>query len=149
MATEQRDWRSLEAKIGNGLTFEEAYTQAGIPEDEAKAYLISRISKKEAISGELKMLAEQAIKVGLKGLIKIAEEGPRVATRESDGAGGGTSYTPISSDLDAAQALTKFGIDAIKLINQFQPIEAKQPPKVNPGTAGGLMDDLWDLRKPG
>lgn len=144
-----RDWRSLEAKIRNGITFADAVSQAGIPETEAAEYLIARLGSKPAVSGEIKILAEQALKVGLKTLIKIAEEGPRIASRETDAAGGSTGITPISSDYDAAQALTKFGIDAIKLLKQFDTTDSV-PPKVNSAASGGgaFTADLWDLKNP-
>ena len=79
--------------------------------------------------------------MALEKLIKITQGGQRVSS-ESSGPGSLTSY--CSDDLDAAKALAKLAIDALKL--------GFGPPKVKVEMKGGkgstFQADLWDLTGP-
>lgn len=140
----KRDWKSFEAKLARGLSIQTAAEEAGISDDEVSAYITKRLGTKEGASVELKLIAEKAIQKGLETLIKIAGDGPRFAV--SDGQGGGS--TPINSDLDAAKALTRLGIDAIKLSKQSNESKSSASGASSPGTVN-VFGDLWDLRAPG
>lgn len=118
---------------------QEASEQLGIPVEEAIKIATDRLEKRDLVSFELKLVAEKSLQVALEKLITIAQGDQRISS-ESNGPGTLTSYN--SDDLDAAKALAKLAIDALKL--------GFGPPKVNVKTGKGssVQLDLWDVYGP-
>lgn len=95
----------------------------------------------DRLNFELYMRAHGAIKTALTKLKKLARGDQRVSS-ESVGKGMGIAY--MSDDLEAAKALAKFGIDAMRLART---VRSKDQ---SPGSQD-LFDkapDPWDLKKP-
>ena len=136
----KRDWEGLARKIRNGMPIRQAIISCGIPEAEALEYVLKAMPKPTEISYELKLLAERALEVGVNKLVTIAEEGPRYS---------GQFETVNNSDLIAAQALAKLGVEVLKM-------SVAQNPEVKARTSKATLQlDLWDsqgaweLKKPG
>lgn len=94
----------------------------------------------DRLNFELYMRAHGAIKTALTKLKKLAGADQRVTSKSA----GGKSIGYNSDDLEAAKALAKFGIDAMRLART---VRSKDQ---SPGSQD-LFDkapDPWDLKKP-
>jgi hypothetical protein len=101
----------------------------------------------DTLNFELRIVGQSAIKKALTKLRKIAGGDQRVSSVSvSEGGGKATkSKTMAADDLEAAKALAKFGIDALKLARTGVPRDPGAGKK-------DLFDDAetanpWDLRK--
>lgn len=143
----KRDWASFEKKLKRGSALYDAASEAGIPIEEAFTYVSDKLAKSEATSYELKAVANHALAVALKTLVKVAEEGPREAYSETDDDGNVRNITPLSTDLEASKALAKLAIDAIKVSNTI--ITKRELGQSGGGVSAtlGFSVDLWDLKK--
>jgi hypothetical protein len=132
----ERDWQRLLRRISQGLSLPKAAEITGIPIEEAIDYVSKRLENRDLVSFELKIVAERALKTALKTLEKLAKGDQRTAS-ESISGGSSTSYT--TCDLEAAKALAKLSIDALKL--------GYGPPKANIkiNNVNSNQADLWDF----
>lgn len=126
-------------KISEGFSIHEAAEQLGIGLDEAVKIATETLEKRDLVSFELKLIAEKSLQVSLKKLMDIAEGDQRISS-QSVGKLESTSYN--SDDLEAAKALAKLAIDALKL--------GFAPPKVTVKTGKGsnVQMDLFDVTGP-
>lgn len=79
--------------------------------EEVFSYVSNRMTEVDRLNFELYMRAHGAIKTALTKLKNLARGGQRISSK----AAGGKSAGFNSDDLEAAKALAKFGIDAMKL----------------------------------
>jgi hypothetical protein len=131
------------------MTVQDAARRAGIPLDEVFQYAKETMASGDAQAWALARVSQRAVQAGLERLESIAREGPRVETGngvdEETGkiVFGGKIH---NTDLLAAQALVKLGIDAAKLatIGKISPKKALDNPEKD------LFDDHnpWDLKDP-
>lgn len=97
-----------------------AASEAGLTEEEAKAYLDERASEEDK---SLRAFSDQALKVALKALTNAIKEKNRKVSHStsSEGADGERDYhmeREAVIDVDAAKALLKAGMDARKLLKR-------------------------------
>lgn len=116
------------------MTIDEAANLSGIPLEEALLYVDKRLAKGEATSYQLRVVGQNALRTAIEQLTAITKSDPRRGQHLH------------STDLDAAKALAKLALDAIKLSGTA---------KAADNAPGGGKRDLWDapgswdLRKPG
>lgn len=111
---------------------EEAAAQAGIPITEVFDYVNSRMAQVDTLNFELRLAGQGAIKEALKKLMELTQGSAREGQHFE------------STDLEAAKALAKFGIDALKFARQ------SLAPRVNDGDVEKDLFDIadpWTLRK--
>jgi hypothetical protein len=122
----------------------------GIPIDEVYAHINNGLDRVSAANWQLHQMAQAALKKSLKKLSKLAS-GEQRASKSSTMEMGPLGperieETYTSDDLEAAKALAKFAIDALKLARtgagakktDGQPDLFDEPAAENP----------WDLKKP-
>lgn len=85
------------------MPIEEAARQAGIPLEEVFAYVTARLGKVDTINWQLRLIGQESLEKSLKKLQKLANGGARI----------GLNFE--STDLEAAKALAKIAMEAIKL----------------------------------
>lgn len=100
--------------------------QVGIPLEEVFSYVSDKLALGDTLDFELRLAGQGAIKKALTTLRKIAGEGARE----------GKDFE--SSDLEAAKALAKFGIDALKIARMAKARDPK----------GSDQNDLFDVADP-
>jgi hypothetical protein len=120
------------------VPLEEAARQAGIPLGEVYQYVEDRSITIDTLNFELRLAGQRAIRKALTKLSKLATGGQRPTetseTVKGDGYSELTTEKLTSDDLEAAKALAKFGIDALKLARSGG---AKDD-------SGGKQTDLFD-----
>ena len=129
---------------------EVAAVQCGIPIEEVYQYVTDRIGKVDTLNFELRLVGQDAIKNAIKKLRTIAKGGQRACESEElcmdpMGSPMKTVEKLNSDDLEAAKALAKFGIDALKLA------KAGAAPRKDEPNSPDLFDaksDPWKLKKP-
>lgn len=141
-----RNWECLNRKISKGINLETAAEQAGIPLEEVFSYISGKLEEIDTFNFELKLIGKNAIKRGLTKLSKLAADGQRTrGTTDYDDEGKPVrSVTFGPDDLEAAKALAKLGIDALKLSR------AKVAEDKKGAEQGDLFDaasDPWKLKK--
>lgn len=128
---EKRDWKAFELKLKRGKLIEQAAEEAGIPVEEATAWLAeSRSNAKD--DGALRILAAEALHHGVKTLIELTKlrEG-RVGTSTTY-EGESTSTTKFDHpDGAAARALVQTGLKLRQMI---------KTPEKDPNEASDLFD---------
>lgn len=103
VSARKRNWQLLDRKIARGISIEEAAIQCGIPMEEVFAHVSELAAQVDTLNFELRRVGQGAIKNALDKLTKLASGDPRE----------GKDFE--STDLEAAKALAKFGIDALRL----------------------------------
>ncbi len=98
-----------------------------------------------SLNFQLRLEGQRAIKKALTKLSALAEGQQRTSSEsETYGIGSASSKSWAADDLEAAKALAKFGIDAIKLA------KAGSLKEEGPDRQKDLFDsalDPWDLKK--
>lgn len=125
LSPKRRPWELLERKIAKGFTVEAASVQCGIPINEVFDYIKLKSTEIFALDFQLRLEGQSAIKTALAKLKELAAGDCRE----------GKDFE--STDLEAAKALAKFGIDALRLAQSG----------VKGGKGGGGAepdDDLFD-----
>jgi hypothetical protein len=137
----------LNRKISRGIPLDEAAVQLGIPIEEVFSHVSAKLSEIDTLNFELRLAGQGAIKKALRKLSKLASGDQRVSGTLFLGADGKSreSQNLVSDDLEAAKALAKFGIDALKLARSG---------KIARDTGDAADEDLfdrstnpWDLKK--
>lgn len=140
-----RDYPGLERKLARGKTLEQASLETGIPLEEAKAYIEKRReSAKETEDDALLLFSNEALQTALKTLKRAANDQERMSS-EGFGEGRYTSYA--TTDVEAAKALLKAGLDARRMLEK-----KKSSAKLGP-MAQGIVDlfdatSPWSFKKP-
>ena len=120
----------------------------GIPLDEVFNYVSGKMKQVDTLNFELRLAGQGALKRALTKLSKLAAGGQRAAESKEIGLGPngpkGTIEKFVSDDLEAAKALAKFGIDALKLAKA-----GLAPKSDDPKSQPDLFDssDPWKLKK--
>ncbi len=99
----KRNWQLLDRKIARGISLDEAAVQSGIPMEEVLARVSKNMAEVDSLNFQLRLVGQDALKNALTKLTALAGG----LARE------GKDFE--STDLEAAKALAKFGIDALKL----------------------------------
>lgn len=139
------NWQRLLRKISRGISLENAAIQCGIPVEEVFSFVSSKLSEIDTLNFELRLVGQNAIKRSLTKLSKLAAGDQRARDTVEYGDDGkpirSTSFGP--DDLEAAKALAKFGMDALKL-SKSRSLEDKKT-----GEQQDLFDratDPWKLK---
>lgn len=111
------------------MPIEEAARASGIPMQEIVERAKEAMRNGEATAWQLKIIAQRSIQKGMETLESITNEGCR------------TGNGLYNTDLDAAIALTKLGIETMKLYMKYPVI------KENAKT-GEAIRDLFDMMNP-
>lgn len=101
----------MKRKISRGISVEDAAAQTGIPVDEVFEYVFNGMKEVDTLNFQLRLIGQGAIKNALTKLSELAAGSERLASETN----GPSSVSFASVDLEAAKALAKFGIDALKL----------------------------------
>lgn len=140
------DWQRLESKLSLGIDLHQACLQLDIPFDDAKEYVERQLEDRCLDDWCLHKSAHAALQTGLEQLQRIAQAGPMETEFEDsediqDKLSGDVTKIKktkkvAATDLEAAKALVRFGLDARKLVGSM----ARK-------TAGNeaITKDLWDL----
>lgn len=157
----KRDWQALDRKLASGMLLDDAASVCGIPLEEAQRYVDKRLQNGDDAKMQMRVIGTTALACAAKRLMEIASEPPRErmerlrrAFREVEGEAAAldnalnVKVTLYNTDLDAAKALAKLGVDLMKM--------AGPPPAPKSGAGGKLSVqlDLWDnpgnwnLKKP-
>ena len=131
------DYKSLQRKLRRGVPLEDAALEAGIPLDQAQAW-VEKLRADEAGTGDERLLlfSNDAINTGITCLKAAIKEKNR---KVSEGFGEGMSVREAVIDIDAAKALLKFGFEARRMIDK-----RKHAAQVTAAVAQGASD-LFDL----
>lgn len=137
------DWLGLDSKLARGQSIAAASEAMGIPLSDAEKYAEKQLKKTSLDDLALHKSAEQALKIGLEQLQRIAQAGPLETKFEEEEIDRETGYrsknqkTISPTDLKAAEALLKFALDVRKLIGvaPVSKIEVK----------GNRQNDLFDI----
>lgn len=105
----------------------------GIPLDEVYSYINSGLDRANAANWQLYQMAQESLKKSLKKLGELARGGEREGKHFE------------STDLEAAKALAKFAIDALKLARAGA--AAKPDGKGQPDLFDSPGANPWDLKK--
>jgi len=120
----------LEKRLANGHPLEEAAAHAGIPLSECYLYIKKKIEEQTTLDFELKRAGQNALKIALTKLTKLANG----SVRE------GVDFE--STDLIAARELARTAIAVLRLSKQEprgkEKLEAEQ---------GELNFGPWDLKE--
>lgn len=125
---------------------EDAAVQCGIPIEEVYQYVTDKMSQVDTLNWELRLKGQEALQHALKKLTKLAQGKQRISSQsESMGPGMNSSTGYAADDLEAAKALAKFGIDALKLANI-----GKAPKEKERDGQPDLFEnaDPWRLKQP-
>lgn len=115
-----KDFQSLIGKLARGRTIEQAAAEAGMSVEEARGYLESRTNEDDE---SLRSFADEALRVSLRVLKKIALEDPMMSA-ETTGIGNSTSWD--ATHMKAASELLKAGMSARRLLKEKKTIERGQ-----------------------
>lgn len=118
---------------------EEAARQAGIPIEEVFSYISKKMAEIDTLNFELRLVGQAAVKKALTKLSKLARGEQRMSGQSM----GNQSESWAGDDLEAAKALAKLGVDALKLSRAGSTVQ-KEP------TDPDLFDaapDPWKLKK--
>lgn len=115
------------------MPVELAAAQMGVPLDEVFSYISDKLSKVDALDFQLRKMGQAAVRVALENLTKLANEPPRV----------GKDFE--STDLEAAKALAKFGLDALKMSRSG--VKGKDSGSDDDDLFDKAADNPWNLKK--
>lgn len=134
-----KDYPALIRKLAAGKPLAQAAVESGLSDEDAKAYLQSRADED---SESLRAFADEALKVSLRVLKKLSTGDKRESSSSCDM--GATGWE--STDLKAATALLRAGMEARKMLRQ---VDKKRDPKADLFDAlGGLAASAWDFKEP-
>lgn len=125
-------WELLNRKISRGIPLEEAAVQLGIPIDEVFTYISGKLSEIDTLDFELRLVGQRAIKNALTKLTSLAKGDARE----------GKDFE--STDLEAAKALAKLGVDALKMARTSK---AKKTGSDGQPDLFDSSQDQWQLKK--
>lgn len=139
-----RNWECLNRKISQGISLEDAAIECGIPLNEAVAYISDRMTAVDTLNFELRLIGQNAIKNALTKLTELSQGKQRISSISNAGDNRGRKIQALTSDdLDAAKALAKFGLDALKFSRSTMPSQDNSQEK-------DIFDstrDPWKLKK--
>lgn len=129
----EKKWQELARKISQGHSLSDAAEQLGIPEEDAIKHASEQIQHVESLGFEMRQVAYGCLKESLAILKAVANEGPR-------------NIESSNCDVDAAKALARLAMDAIKMSKTIG-----NDPKAGEGAKKDLWDLLgsWRLKTPG
>lgn len=117
MQAPKKDFRALRRKLASGKTLAEAAAEAGMTEEEAKAYLTARESEEDET---LRAFSDQAMKTALEVLERAAREKNRGLGQKLTELGpDGPLVTETKEqviDVDAAKTLLRYAMQAKKML---------------------------------
>ena len=125
----KRNWQSLERKISQGTSIEEAAVEAGIPLEEVFDYVSGRLKAADTLDWQLRLVAGRALETSMTKLMELAEGEERF----------GQNFE--STDLLAAKELARIALAAMKLTKASA---AKQKSDTSPDDD---IFDRWKLNK--
>ncbi len=135
-------------KISRGISIEEAARQTGIPIDEVYIYVSNGLKQVDTLNFQLRLIGQGAIRNALTKLTELAAGTQRASETEETVMGDAGPERTVeklrADDLDAAKALAKFGIDALKLA------QSGKAPRDDDKTQKDLFDvaeNPWELKE--
>lgn len=110
--------------------------------EEVFTYVSERMADVDTLNFQLRLVGQGALKSALKKLHALAQGQDRLSSHSS----GDTSESFASVDLEAAKALAKFGIDALKMAKSGLP-EKDDDSNVRKDLFELAAPDPWKLKK--
>ncbi len=136
--TTPKDFQSLGRKLARGKTLQEAASESGLTLDEAREYL-DRIHQED--DQTLRAFADEALRAGLSRLKDAVKEKERIV---GEGHGEGRYTNFATTDVAAARALIRAGLDARKLLRLSKKDRQAAPPGHEDRD---LFDTPWEFKK--
>lgn len=121
------------------MPLDQAATLVGIPIEEASEYARKRLESGELDAVSLHLSAHDAMMTGLDVLKRIARESPRERIEEIGRKHEGKKVVVSHTDLEAAQTLVKFALEAKKILRT-----SVGKPEQRSGRGMSVQLDLWD-----